>query len=103
MNTCCKQFEELISEAGQAGISIILRRLGSDIGFFLQARSYHHDQEDKALGLPRAPEPPRPFYMQIQQGIRYCPFCGKSLKDLVSPDSNEIDRIVDMHRKYELS
>jgi hypothetical protein len=89
MTFCCSVFADLVDSAGKAGLSVIAKESGALQGFFLQARAHDVDQEYKLRQMPRAIDPPKPFVMLVQQGIKFCPFCGNSLDEVILSQPEE--------------
>ncbi len=103
MNYCCDQFDWLVSDAGKAGLSFIIRKVGDTNGVFLQSRVCDIQHESKLRNLPVNGDLPNPFRISAQQGIRHCPFCGKNIKDfLESIDQGILDEIVYKHKSFEM-
>ena len=97
---CCSTFDDLVSSAGKAGFSVVLRQLGPVRAFCLQSRAHDADQEHKVRNLPRAPDPPRPFYVLVEQYIQHCPFCGSSLGPLILEKGESLDALVQAHLPF---
>jgi hypothetical protein len=100
MTLCCDLFDSLINEAGKAGLAIVVKDCGPVVGFFFQARTHDLDQEEKFLRMPRASDPPRPFYVVMEQGFNYCPFCGTDLDTIRSQQANELAELVLKHEPF---
>jgi hypothetical protein len=102
MKLCCDVFDWLVSSAGKAGLSIILRYVGDKNTFFLQMRICDADQTSKYEQLPRNIGLPRPLRVAEQQGIKYCPFCGAELSRLIESRRDDMEELVEKHKEFEL-
>lgn len=102
MKTCCDALNWLISYAGKAGLSVVVRKLGDAPAFAIQARACHADQEGRFAHLPKGVELPQPLRIAVQTGIKYCPFCGTRLADLLDDRSVEVSRLIEAHRQLVL-
>lgn len=91
---CCEVFRGLTEAVGQSGFSVVARDDGGLRYFCLQARTFDQSQRAKMNNVPRDCNLPRPFLVEMQIGIQYCPFCGFSLQALISEHSEEFDRLV---------
>ena len=100
MQLCCESFERLVQNAGMNGFSVVAIQSGNLIGFFLQSRSYDSNQEDKLLNLPRVSDPPRPFVLVMQTGIRFCPYCGASLERVIRERRERVAALAVAHRPF---
>ncbi|QQE11162.1 hypothetical protein JD969_16925 [Planctomycetota bacterium] len=100
---CCDAFQWMIDSAGHSGFSIIVAGDISDVVFYLQARAYDENQENKLDNIPRTVDPPKPFCLKMQNVIQYCPFCGTSLKKIASNNSSKMELLIKLHMKYDLS
>jgi hypothetical protein len=60
---CCDNFSWMIQEAGKKGFSIVSANLNGTLGFMLQARNQSG--------------------FIVEQGIKFCPWCGKHLDDVI--------------------
>jgi len=73
MKYCCDNFQWSIQSIGKKGMAIIPTKIGEYNCFVIQSRSndktMSHDSNNIA-----------------QQTIRFCPWCGKKLADLIMED-----------------
>lgn len=102
IQTCCEQFEWLLSNAGKAGLSAILRRSRDRHGFFLQGRACDAEQEAILQQMPRVASFPSNLRIVTQMGMMYCPFCGASLATMAEANIAESDELAARHKVLEL-
>ena len=97
---CCHGLQNDIANAGQRGISILLFRIPhtDDLRFVLQSRGVAFDDEPKLGPIPTS----LPYLINISCCgiIKYCPTCGRCLKELVEPSKDEFLRLAEEHKKY---
>jgi hypothetical protein len=86
----------LLDNAGQRGIAALVRRTPRGNKLLLQSR-----------GIAFADEPKiRPMAIDLSisvscsVGLRYCPFCGRSLDELVAASSSEFARLANDHEQF---
>ncbi len=93
---CCSGFENLISLAGERGISAIVREFSpNELAFVLQSRGITFEDEEKLK--------PYPLDMKINvsatTGLRFCPFCGGWLADLFERNRNHFEDLASSHKR----
>jgi len=93
---CCTGFQELLSSAGNRGLSILVwKSPGASLCFFLQSRGV-------AFGDEMALRPiPADVTVNISSEIcvQYCPFCGCWLQDLTDRNRGFYMNIAQEHAK----
>ena len=100
MKLCCDVFEEMVSNAGRAGFSAILTRIGPHVAFFLQGRAIDLDQEEKLRRLPLVTDPPRPFLVTFSRAIKYCPFCGSNFSTVLANNPSAVELLLHDHARF---
>jgi hypothetical protein len=91
---CCPGFENLIRNAGNKGITAIVRQTPDGIRFCLQA-TVAKVEDLQALG-------PLPINLTLaaETGLRYCPACGRCLQELVEAAPKEYEALAKEHEKF---
>ena len=99
---CCQGFENLVKNAGQRGMSILIYQRADEFIFNLQARSISKDREN---ALSRSPIPQNAegdTTISVNIGMNYCPFCGTDVQTLVNPATRSyFESLAEEHRKYD--
>ena len=97
---CCCFFENLVRNAGDRGMAVIVGHIGESISFTLQFRAVAFDDMAK---IPRKPLPSFPEHVTLASGamIRYCPSCGKRLSDLVDEKPDSFRHLAHEHSCYQ--
>lgn len=105
MKACCSRFDDFLLEAGKAGYSVIVRRLGDRIGFFLQSRACDFEQIDKIVNGPRVDASLSPCTIRLAAAtrIRYCPYCGRELSQVIESWGEHANELASRHKPYEQS
>jgi hypothetical protein len=77
---CCQTFENTVASAGERGLAILVERTPDGIGFNLQSRGVAYED----IGKLR-PVPEQDVIINVSRDvmIRYCPWCGRRLQELV--------------------
>ena len=96
---CCTAFENLITDAGERGLAALVKETTNSFRFVIQMRAVSFADEPK---LPQEPQPLMPEHLTISASmiIRYCPFCGKNLEDLIATDAQTIKKLADKHKYF---
>jgi hypothetical protein len=87
---CCSRFKELIDRAGQRGLAAVLHRYGANpLKFLLQSRGIAHEDiaESKKISTRIV------INIQTLKRIDYCPFCGKSIQELLDATPAEYEEL----------
>ena len=74
MNHCCHIFEDLCSNAGRRGLSVIVASAIGD-GFLLQCRAIDSGEDPTLI----VSQPDVPLTITEQLAIFHCPGCGTTL------------------------
>ncbi len=92
---CCPGFENLIVCAGHKGISALVSRTSAGLVFLLQSRSVDADDENRLV--------PIPFDINLicNTGIRFCPFCGKPVQQMIEKEPEAFAQLATMHEKFQ--
>ena len=87
---CCVGFKNLISNAGERGLSALVSEIEGAIRFELQGRAIPHPEELDITGVPGAPQIGRSgtvyerWTVSANIALNFCPFCGRNLQKLIS-------------------
>ena len=77
---CCSGFRNLLSCAGARGHAILACQVSAgDVGFLLQSRGLAFGDEVKL----RPVDIDVKINISAEIGLRFCPFCGRNLEELV--------------------
>lgn len=99
---CCDLFLTMITDAGKAGLSAIVRQVGDTPKVFLQHRICDFGKE-ASLVVPKPQTADcRKMTIVSQSGISYCPFCGESLEELLDKNLNNLRDIIELHRSFSI-
>jgi len=85
---CCELFSEMINEAGKKGFAFIPKNIepGQYI-IFLQSRNQDTDDITDKLTV-------------IQQAVRYCPFCGTELQQVIQKNKVLIEALFEKNKRF---
>jgi hypothetical protein len=112
MKTCCEWMQNMIANAGQKGLSVVLSRELGERRFLAQARPLTRRQE-QILGAAEAAGVPRSWIRELyssesggaegislmmQVPLAHCPGCGTGLTRWASRHEEEFDRLAEVHR-----
>ncbi|MBN1207284.1 MAG: hypothetical protein JXB05_20535 [Myxococcaceae bacterium] len=101
--SCCGGFEGLLDAAGQRGLSVIAAEEAGQRGFRLQARACDAaDIPMLAKRLAGEREGLSNVSLAAQTGMRYCPFCGTELDQLIGRRVEEFGVLLEKHRQLAL-
>jgi hypothetical protein len=94
---CCPGFRNLLSCAGERGHAILARvwHTGS-IGFLLQSRDSACDDEAKLKAVSIDVK----INISAEIGLRFWPFCGRRLEELVREDPGFFINLAQVHARY---
>jgi hypothetical protein len=99
---CCDGLKNLIGNAGQRGMSVLVHDKQSGFRFNLQARAVSKETE---LRLAQTPAPlPIEGNVTLSSNIalNYCPFCGTELKTLVtSLTRKRFETLANEHKRFD--
>lgn len=90
---CCAGLENLVGNAGERGIAVLVRVTKDGIRFVLQSRGVAHEDEGKLQPMPLDIN----VNISCNVGLRYCPFCGRRLAELVESDPKSFNELLDDH------
>jgi hypothetical protein len=99
---CCVGLENLIGNAGQRGISVLVYERPGGFLFSLQGRAVTKDVETFLSQNPT----PLPFEgnMDISAniGLSYCPFCGTKLQTLITSSTKKrFEALAEKHKEID--
>jgi hypothetical protein len=94
---CCAALQMLISQAGRRGCAVLVVWKTGGLRFLIQSRGVAYKDESLAYSVARG------FVINKSStvNIRYCPFCGRRLSDLVDASAAEFAKLANAHRKFE--
>ena len=93
---CCTPFENMIVDAGNSGISIVLRQSEGLTFFCIQARAcddiekYISENQGQKKGTQK-------IRLVTEIGIKFCPFCGCSLMHWLENHPTEAGHLSVLH------
>lgn len=93
---CCAGFENLVRAAGERGIAALVREEPDRLMFMLQSRGIAFEDERKKIRTDSE------FIINVScnVGMRFCPFCGTQLRDLVDRNPKGFRELAFHQRKY---
>ena len=99
---CCDGFKNLIGDAGQRGLSVLVYQTSAgEVRFSVQSRAISMEDE---LQLTQTPTPlPIKGGMTISTNmdLNYCPFCGTKLRKLVTQATKKgFQALAQQHRNF---
>ena len=97
-SVCCVGFDGLLANAGKRGLAALVESRSTGLGFTLQARGLAH--EDLPLLRPVPDGPNVHWSISSSTGLRFCPFCGESLTQLLKWDRKRYEQLAQLHAKY---
>ena len=77
---CCWRLRNAVRDAGRRGAGILVERLEDELHLVLQSRGVDVADQTKLVALPI----PAIVNIATDVGIRYCPWCGRELADLIA-------------------
>jgi hypothetical protein len=97
---CCTGLRNLVSCAGERGLAILVgERVSGHLGFFFQSRGLAFEDETKW----------KPVNIDVtvnvacEVGLRFCPFCGSGLDDLIQKSPDFFSGLAKDHKKFRSS
>jgi hypothetical protein len=101
---CCGSFGALIDEAGHRGLAAVAYKTGPRRGFRIQMRSFDAAVEpielERLRALPVQYRGHAKMAVHLQQGILFCPFCGKELAALIRSNESAFDELSAKHTAF---
>ena len=99
---CCQSFTNLLENAGQRGLAVLVCATDAGLRFALQMRAVTAADETM-MGKNGQPSTslPEHFTLSGSMRIRYCPSCGKRLDELAASDPMFFAKLADEHRPYQ--
>jgi len=91
---CCNGLAHRIENAGERGLSILVRNTDEGIRFVLQSRGVSFPDQDK-VGVMTVD-----LNVSTDFGLRFCPFCGQKLEELAQTDMAMFDGLAKAHRVF---
>ncbi len=96
-NYCCDGFEMLVSNMGQAGLSVVLKK-GEELTYFcLQSRACAAADID-TIRATICPDSGKVRVVE-QMGLQYCPSCGFDLKEWIVNHSGLVEELACQSRE----
>ena|SRR6266516_3175506 len=93
---CCAGFKNLLDNAGQRGVAALAQHTNEGVGFLLQSRGVAYEDEPKLK--------PEPIDLIINiactSGLRFCPACGRRLKEFADAWSEYFEQLAKEHEKF---
>lgn len=90
---CCKLFEEKLQSRGHGGLAIIPRR-SQQIGLYFVIEFRAVAEEQNAVPLNTGDVK---IYLRSEQAIRFCPWCGKNLKQFYDKQQDRLTVVEPQH------
>jgi hypothetical protein len=84
---CCEGFRNLVGEAGQRGISVLVRETSAGFRFRLLSRAVSKTDEVRFSETPLSLPIEGNITLAASIGLNFCPFCGANLQGLVTPST----------------
>jgi hypothetical protein len=89
---CCFGLQNVVKEAGNRGFAVLALKMRNGITFLLQSRGIAHaDQGRVAPGFPVT------INISSETGLRFCPWCGTRLQDLVEASPACFEQLAEKH------
>jgi len=97
---CCHAFENLISNAGERGLAVLVCKTDAGFKFAVQARAVSFADESN-VAKPSCVTMPTHVTLSESMRIRYCPSCGRKLAELVGIDPSQFEVLATTHRPFQ--
>lgn len=95
---CCPGFENSVGNAGQRGIAALAKKTSDGIVFVLQSRGIAFNDESRIVPIPGAPN--MKMNVSCTMGLRYCPWCGRLLQELIATSPRAFEQLAETHKKF---
>lgn len=83
MKFCCNNFENNFNEAGNNGLSVLVKKdFDGDVYFVLQSRAI--------VSASRQ--------ITFQNSIKYCPWCGTKLTGVIEETKEQLNEFIEKHK-----
>lgn len=83
MKFCCNNFESNFNEAGKHGLSVLIKKdIDGYIYFVFQSRTIVNESRQ----------------ITFQNSIKYCPWCGTKLEDIIDENKKQVNEFVEKHK-----
>ena len=94
---CCDGFRNLVSLAGERGPAILSRETSTgEVVFVLQSRGVAFDDVNRLRPVPIDIK----INVDAVIGLRFCPFCGRKLEELVQDSPDLFRELAGEHKKF---
>jgi hypothetical protein len=93
---CCDRLETTIANAGQRGITVLVRRVPEFFIYYLQSRAVTFGEEER-LVQQRIEQRMNLVYTT---GIGFCPWCGTRLDDLAEAAPEVFGELAKLHEAF---
>ncbi|MBE2284137.1 MAG: hypothetical protein IAE77_11830 [Prosthecobacter sp.] len=99
---CCHSLKNLIDNAGQRGLAVLVCPTEAGFRFALQMRAVTAADET-TMTKNRQPSASLPEKMTLSESmrIRHCPSCGKRLDELAASDPKFFAKLASEHRPFQ--
>jgi len=99
---CCHSLTNLINNAGQRGLAVLVSETDVGLRFNLQMRAVSlADEEEMEKSSKPSSSLPKHVTLSESLRIRYCPSCGKRLDELTAKEPSIFAELADEHAKYQ--
>jgi len=106
---CCHTFENIVQNAGNRGFAILVRRLMSvglmfelqerAIAFADEASMFKRSSSEQSSWTMAQPSPASAT-LAASGIIRFCPFCGRRLEELIAADPKFFEELEAKHKPF---
>lgn len=97
MKYCCTGFLNLLSCVGQRGhAAVVWADSSGELRFLLQSRGLSFDDKSKLKPAPVDVV----INLSAEIGMKYCPFCGRLLEELINEHPKFFRNLSKKHEKY---
>ena len=93
---CCIPLKNLLDDAGRRGVSALVRHTDTGINFLLQSRGIDFTDEPKLHPV----DLDLSINISCDIKIRFCPFCGRRLQELIDTSPEYFDKLAQEHGKF---
>jgi hypothetical protein len=99
---CCHSLTNLIDNAGQRGLAVLVCITDQGLRFALQMRAVTADDENNMKNFP-SPSFSLPEHITLSESlrIRHCPSCGQLLDALAASNPELFSKLAYEHRPYQ--